>query len=259
MKEIAKTKTEKTTDKPKWGPAAAIIVVALSYIFSQIIAALIVGIYPILRHWNSKQANNWLTNSIFALFWLTLIIEGLVVTSVVLFLRHRKSNVASIGLKGRLGLSDIGYILSGYFVYFIISSIAIFGAHHAIPSINISEKQNIGFSTSTTGSYLILVFVSLVILPPIAEEILFRGFLYTGLKTKLPKVAAAILVSLIFASLHLLEGSNGLLWVAGLDIFILSLALVYVREKTGKLWASMGIHMIKNFVAFLALFVYHVN
>jgi membrane protease YdiL (CAAX protease family) len=52
--------------------------------------------------------------------------------------------------------------------------------------------------------------------------------------------------------------SGGLLYIAGLDTFILSLFLIYLREKTDGLWASMALHALKNGVAFVALFVLHV-
>src|SRR5262249_37045858 len=106
------------------------------------------------------------------------------------------------------------------------------------------------------GSALWLVFISLVILPPITEEIMIRGFLFTGLRSKLSLIKAGLITSVLFAIPHLQPGSGQpLLWMAGVDTFILSLILVYLREKTGSLAASIGVHAIKNFVAFLALFV----
>jgi membrane protease YdiL (CAAX protease family) len=73
-------------------------------------------------------------------------------------------------------------------------------------------------------------------------------------------VPAVILTSLIFASAHLPEGgAAGLLYIAALDTFILSLVLIYLREKTGGLWASITLHAIKNGIAFVALFVLHAH
>jgi membrane protease YdiL (CAAX protease family) len=94
------------------------------------------------------------------------------------------------------------------------------------------------------------------VLPPIVEETVFRGFIFTGLRGKLKFVWAAVLTSLLFATAHLEFGSGKpLLWVAGLDTFTLSLALCYLREKTGSLWPGILLHALKNGVAFLSLFV----
>lgn len=244
---------------------APIAVVLVIYLLTQVIAAFLINIYPVLKHWDSQQASQWINNSVAAQFWVTLVIEGLTLLFLSFFLKKRHSNFKSIGLKGRLKLTDLGYALAGFAAYFTIFYILLTAFTHAIPNFNTSQKQDIGFSSSTSGSELWLVFISLVILPPIVEEILFRGYLYTNLRgripkgSKIPKIIAAVITSLVFASFHLLESSSGLLWIAGLDTFVLSLVLVYLREKTGKLYASMGLHMIKNLIAFSSLFLFHLS
>ena len=66
---------------------------------------------------------------------------------------------------------------------------------------------------------------------------------------------SALATSALFATPHLFEsGSGGLLWIAGLDTFVLSLVLCYLRERTGRLWAGVGVHMLKNSIAFVSLY-----
>jgi membrane protease YdiL (CAAX protease family) len=131
---------------------------------------------------------------------------------------------------------------------------------HFIPSFNVNEQQQIGFSNVHGGLPLLMTFVSLVILPPLAEEIMVRGFLYSTLKKAMPALAAVILTSALFASAHLPEGGDaGPLYIAALDTFVLSLVLIYLREKTGSLWASITLHAAKNGIAFVALFALHVK
>jgi membrane protease YdiL (CAAX protease family) len=61
---------------------------------------------------------------------------------------------------------------------------------------------------------------------------------------------------LLFAAAHLQWGSGApLLWVAAIDTFVLSMVLSTLREKTGSLWSAIGLHAIKNGVAFTLLFV----
>ena len=87
-----------------------------------------------------------------------------------------------------------------------------------------------------------------------------RGLLYSSLKKAMPIAGAAVITSLIFAAAHLPEGgAAGPLYVAAIDTFILSLVLVYLREKTGSLWSSITLHSFKNGVAFVLLFVLHIN
>jgi len=96
---------------------------------------------------------------------------------------------------------------------------------------------------------LVLAFIGLVVLPPIAEEMLFRGFLYRGLAKRLPKILSALITSGLFALLHFQ-------WNVSLDVFVLSLVLIALYEKTKNLWVCVGLHAIKNGIAFLALFVF---
>jgi membrane protease YdiL (CAAX protease family) len=176
-----------------------------------------------------------------------------------LFLRRRKSNFKAIGLKGRVNFKDVGFAVLGLIVYFAIYAFAINILSSSIHSFNVNQQQQIGFNQAH-GPQLILVFISLVILPPIVEEILVRGFLYTSLKKYMPKIWAVLIASTLFAAAHLPEGGSGapLLWVAGVDTFILSTVLIYLRDRTDKLWSSMMVHAMKNGVAFLSLFVFHV-
>jgi membrane protease YdiL (CAAX protease family) len=96
-----------------------------------------------------------------------------------------------------------------------------------------------------------------VVLPPVVEETVFRGFLFTGIRNRLKPVAAALITSLLFAVPHLLESgqSGSLLWVAGIDTFTLSLVLCYLRHKTDSLWPGIFLHALKNGIAFVALYV----
>ncbi len=45
------------------------------------------------------------------------------------------------------------------------------------------------------------------------------------------------------------------LWLVAAETFILSLVLIGLRELTGGLWASILVHMAKNGVAFLYIFI----
>jgi membrane protease YdiL (CAAX protease family) len=266
--------SHKTLNKHKtlvtWGPAASIIVVFAIYVIAQIVGLVLVNLYPLAKHWNSQQTSNWINNSVVGQFWFVVFVEALSLLLLHYFLQRRKTNFRALGLNRRPKFSDAYYMIAGFVVYFVVFYVTLTAVTKAIPQFNPDQKQNLGFSSTTSGPALWLVFISLVVLPPIVEEILFRGFLYTGLRGadwhkvkvfkflgKYPKIVAAIITSLIFASLHLLEGNGGLLWVAGLDTFILSLVLVYLREKTDSLYASMGVHMIKNLLAFVSLFVIH--
>jgi sodium transport system permease protein len=247
---------EKPLAQTPWGGLTALLVVVLTYVVTLVIGTLVISIYPHSQHWTNAQANAWLQKSVLAQFGYVLLVETLTLAAIFLFIRWRKGSLRVVGLT-KPRAQDIGPALLGFVAYFAIYYAAYLFVQAFIPQINLQQQQDVGFQTVGRGLPLALTFLSLVVLPPIAEEIVFRGFLYSGLRRALPMVYAGIVTSLVFASAHLLESaSGGLLWIAGIDTFILSMVLVYLREKTGRLYAGMLVHALKNLVAFLVL--YHV-
>jgi membrane protease YdiL (CAAX protease family) len=198
---------------------------------------------------SSANGNPWINFTYFLIF------ESIILYTLLTLLKVEfSSSFKALGLN-KIRLKYIAYAIMCFVVYFGIYIISIIFLKQVLPGLNLDQKQELGFDTTVQGTALIPVFLSLVILAPVAEEITMRGFLYTGLRTKLPMIGSAIIVSIVFAAAHLLGGSNsGLLWAAAIDTFILSMALCYLREKTGSLWPGIGVHMIKNSLAFVVLF-----
>ena len=249
------------TDGPSvpWGPWMAVLYSLLVYLAAQLIAVLLLSIYPNLRGWANNVANNWLNNSVIAQFWYVLLFYGLSFLATWLFIRYRKGSLRSIGWR-RFRWWDPVITLGGFAVYFVGYAILLGVSTHLFPSLNINQKQQLGFQNASGTKDLVLTFISLVILPPLVEETIFRGFIFTGLRNKMRWGWAALLTSAIFASAHLEFGSGQpLLWVAAIDTFTLSLVLCYLRQKTDSLWPGILLHALKNAVAFLSLFVFHVN
>jgi membrane protease YdiL (CAAX protease family) len=241
-----------------WNPWLAVVFVVVVYFASQIIAALGLSLYAGVQHWPRQQAEDWLSTSIYAQFFYVVIAEGLVLGALYKFLKLYRRSWSSIGFR-RPKWSDLGIGLLIAPLYYVTYVVIIGVASWLVPSINVDQTQQLGFSPAGSGQ-LIVTFISLVILPPLVEETLMRGYLYTSLKKGLPQMAAALLTSVIFASAHLQAGSGApLLWVAAIDTFVLSLFLIWLREKTGSLWASMTLHALKNGIAFITLFILHLT
>ncbi len=240
-----------------WSPWLAVLFVVAVYFLSQIIAATALSVYPALRHWSSAQASNWLNTAITAQFFYVLIAETLVIGALYWFLKLRGRGWSAIGFR-RPTWRDLGWGLMIAPLYYITYIIIATAGAALIPELNTTQAQQLGFNNPHGVAQLALTFISLVILPPLVEETLMRGYLYGSLRKSMPKLGAALVTSTIFASAHLEFGSGApLLWIAALDTFVLSLFLVWLRERTGSLWAGMLLHGLKNGVAFAALFILH--
>lgn len=258
MKKPTTPETDLTDyDAVTWSPWLGVLFVVLIFYTSQLFAGLGLAIYPALQHWSDSQATQWLTDSVAAQFLYILLAESLAIGALWRFLKLYRSSFAAIGfLKPRW--SDIGYGLLATPFYYIIYLSTVGLVSHFVAGFNPEQNQEIGFTNVSGAVPLLITFISLVIIPPIAEEIMVRGFLYSSLKKAMRLIPAALLTSALFAAAHLPEGgAAGPLYVAALDTFVLSLILIYLREKTGSLWASITLHAFKNGVAFMALFVFH--
>ncbi|MGB4800614.1 MAG: type II CAAX endopeptidase family protein [Candidatus Saccharimonadales bacterium] len=239
-----------------WGPRAAIFYSLFIFIAAQVgVVFALFFVYQATGH-SAQQAEAWFSHSISAQFLFILCAELLTIAGVVWFVRRRRGNLAQLGIDAPK-VSYIFRALAGFGVYFFAFFAVAILAKTIMPDLNVEQEQDIGFDTAHTTIDLVLTFCSLVILPPLAEEVLFRGFLYGGLRRALPFVVATALTSLIFAAGHLLGGKSGepLLWIAGIDTFVLSWILCTVREKTGSILPGILIHAMKNLLAFSVLFL----
>ncbi len=246
-------------DKPAfWDPIQTIILTVGVYLSSQLVASFIILTVPLLFGLSGAGLNSWLEDPV-GQFIFIFLIEGLVLLMLWRLLKRKHSSFKDIGLAWP-GLKDIGLAVLGFGVYFLLYLVIAVAAKAIFPSLNFEQQQQVGFETARANWELILVFFSLVVMPPLVEEILARGFLYTGLKTKWPRWVAVLVTSALFAIAHLQFGSGApLLWVAAIDTFTLSLVLIYLREKTGNLGAPIALHMLKNGLAFMLLFIFKVR
>ncbi|HET8709363.1 MAG TPA: CPBP family intramembrane glutamic endopeptidase [Candidatus Saccharimonadales bacterium] len=229
--------------------------IAALYFVSQIIGSLLVMAYPYFRHWSHAKAEAWLGTSTYAQFFYILIAEALMVAGLVCLLHLFRWRWRTIGFM-RPKLSHIGVGIVAAVPYYLLYLAVVVVVSAFVPALNVNQTQEIGFEHSKGAMELAVTFIALVLLPPLVEELAMRGFLYSGLRKAFPKVLSALIVSGIFGAAHLAEGgAAGPLWIGALDTFILSLVLVYLREKTGNLWAGITLHGVKNGIAYFALYL----
>jgi membrane protease YdiL (CAAX protease family) len=236
--------------KAPWRPLESITITVAIYIISSIVAAVLLyeGFAEIFPSYAQDESST-LLNFIYLLFF-----EGITLVFLATFLHLRKVGFASLGFI-RPTWRDVTYAAGGFMAYFATLLIA----EQTIPWVDFDQKQELGFTTAITGIGLVVVFFSLVILVPIVEELITRGFLYSGLRSGLGVLPAATITCLMFGLAHLQpETGNPLLWAAAIDTFILSVVLVTLRERTKSLASPIMLHMLKNAIAFIFLFIIRV-
>ena len=219
--------------------------VAVSFYAAQ---ALVIGlVWVLVRLGISLEfINEAVLNTTVAAF--VYIITLIFVIGLPWLIKKRQTNREEIGLTGLPTWTDIFIAPAGFVVYVILSVILIIIATKILPGFDANQVQEVGFEQISQRYEYILAFLSLVVIVPIAEEILFRGYLFGKLKKIIPIWAAILITSLLFGFLH---GS----WNVAIDTFALSVVLCLLRQFTGSIWASILLHMIKNGIAFYFLFI----
>lgn len=234
--------------QPVMGPPWRIILnTVLIFFISQAIALAMVSlvhgfIYP------DKSLN--LIDSVSNQFFYILIAEILAAGLAIKLVRVRKLSLAVIGLGRRPIPKDLLMAAGGFLVFFGLAFVTAVVINILDPNFN-DQKQNLGFKNINSGPEKLIAFVSLVLLPPIGEEILVRGYFFSGLRKAWRFWPAALVTSFIFGLAHLELGSAGpLVWAAGVNTFLLSVVLCFLRERTGALYAGMLVHLTNNLIAF---------
>ena len=102
-------------------------------------------------------------------------------------------------------------------------------------------KQEVvkAFTENDDPVMLGLLVLLAVVVAPLTEEILFRGYLYPVAKRFVGRWSAIIFGALVFAVLH--HNAQALI-----PLFVLGVLLTLAYEFTGSIWAPIGIHTLFN-------------
>lgn len=101
------------------------------------------------------------------------------------------------------------------------------------------EKRAVDLFNNATGPWLIVLVFVVVIGAPFVEELVYRGFIQSGLNERFSEKVALIIASVWFAGVHL-----QLVELPGLLAFALVLGLCFQRTK--RLGMSMVAHVAFN-------------
>jgi len=154
--------------------------------------------------------------------------------------------ISSIGLSGSLTFKGVFYALIGLGVAFTL--------YPAIEAI----LQPIGIKMLWRGDAssvlrlksavdILLILFNAVLLGPIAEEIIFRGYVFTAFKQARQNILSAyILSAIVFASAHIAVGPGTIIF-----IFFWSFIPAFLYLKFGNLYPAILFHILNNFVTYI--------
>ena len=218
----------------------------IAFFGAQLLLGIVLNTGQVSGWWDVSQMDVTVYNAmIFALvFGLTIAIA----VGVPRLLRLSMTTLSDIGLQRLPTWSELGLAPIAYIVSLFVTATVLYVIAQIIPGFDINQEQYVGFSGLTLRYEYIIAFIALVVVAPVAEEILFRGYLYGKLKRLIPTWTAIILVSALFGLAH---GQ----WNVGITTFILSIFLCLLRDFTGSLWPAIFLHMTRNAIAYIGLYI----
>ena len=106
-------------------------------------------------------------------------------------------------------------------------------------------------NAQSTGS-LPLLWLAIVVAAPIAEEIIFRGFIFRGwVRSPRYAILGILVVAAVFAIIHIQYN-----WFGVLQVFLIGLTLTWVRWRSGSTLLPMVLHVMANFYAMMQTVVF---
>jgi len=168
-------------------------------------------------------------------------------------LKSGREKWQAIGIKKPL-LKHFGYAVLAYATILAIMYALRLTAGHFI---NFNQEADTGYSADLKGAGLVYAFITVVLIAPVMEEVVFRGYVFSRLRNFLKFIPSVILVSLLFGYLHLHNGKGGAIaWAAFTETFVASIVLCILREKTGNIWAGVCVHAVNNLVSLVTFFTF---
>lgn len=230
-----------------------IVATLLIFFFSQIAVGVVIATALSMMGNSPSQIESKFQQNNVMILGLTAAVATLVIFFIVQVLHWKKQPVLDfLGLKKKPQLKELWQVLKVYGLYFL-SLVFVTTVLGTFTSVDVNQQQELGLQRTQSTFDLIQIYVMLAVIPPIYEEILFRGFLYRSLRRRLHIGGAAVITCVLFGIAHL-EYDN-LNWIAAVDTFIFSGFLIYLVEKQKHLYGAMVLHALKNSIAFYVLFV----
>jgi membrane protease YdiL (CAAX protease family) len=224
-----------TSGRPSWPPVTAILVI-LAALGAAIGAGLVIGIVGVIFGADLQDPPPSIAIG-------STVAQDLCFIGAVVLFASRNGRVApwQLGLRRTRFWPAVGWMALGFvaLVAFSYAWSALLGIDE---SENLPKELGVDQSTGALAATALLV----TVLAPIAEELLFRGYIFPALRNWKGTWPAVVITGLLFGLLHVL--SSPAYAIVPLALFGGLLCLLYLRTRS--LYPCIALHSLNNSVAF---------
>ena len=177
-------------------------------------------------------------------------IQGLLAVNLIAvslgFASLRGSPIAGLrrlGLRG-FAASALGITALTYVAYIVFAAVW----YALVQPEQEDVTRELGFDDG--GLAAVIAGFLIVAAAPLSEEIFFRGFMYGGLRRRLPVWTAAGVSGVAFGLVHY-TGTDSIGVVP--QLAVLGILLAWLYERTGSLWPPILLHLLNNSLALVVI------
>lgn len=194
----------------------------------------------------------WIGSPIGALVFSVVIYSVALFLTILPFLIQKKSFteiLQALGLKRPIRFKMLLWALLYQGIFIGVTMVVMFALMVVqIPGLDLTQEQELSFNGLSYWHEYVAAFVLLVVLAPVIEELIFRGYLYGRLRKYNGIIISTILTSVAFGIVH---GQANVAIVVGL----LSVAMCLLRERFDSIYPTIMMHMFQNGFAYIMLFI----
>ncbi len=126
----------------------------------------------------------------------------------------------------------------------ILLALALLAIGWAVTTVWGGNKTQLDLMVESSMAARVVTALVAVVTAPLVEELIYRGVMYSALERAGGKIIAILVVSLLFAGVHVFQYSNNIAVIV--VITILSFTLTFARAYTGSVVPPFIIHLVFN-------------
>lgn len=207
-------------------------------------AAMALGIHAVSGQ-EAYDQTAWLRSALLGILPAAVLTVGL----ALLFASRRGGDWRDMLRLNMPSLGGLGWaaVIAGFLIGMQLFGAALIVAFKISPE-NMGAVENAMKGLVTDPTYP-LIAVGIVLAAPLAEEVTFRGLIFTALaRTRLGTVGATVLTAAAWAGLHIGEPLHAVVL-----LFVMGLALGFLFIRFGSLWVCFVCHAVWNGLFALAM------